>query len=108
MLGLAVGLIVSSLTTKYRDLMHVLGIGLQILMYASPILYPVSQLPEGLQKVVLLNPMASVVEAFRYCLTGSGMIRWGYLGYSTLFIAGIGVVSMVLFHQTEKTFIDIV
>ncbi len=107
-LGLAIGLIVSSLTTKYRDLMHLLTLGLQILMYASPILYPVSQLPSGLQKIVLLNPMASVVEAFRYCLTGSGMIRWGYLVYSTLLVTGIGVVSMVLFHQTEKTFIDIV
>ena len=107
-MGMAVGLIVSSVTTKYRDLMHMLGLGMQILMYASPVLYPVSQLPQGLQKVVLLNPMTSMVEAFRYCLTGSGTFRVGYLIYSMAFATGVWIVSVIVFNQTEKTFIDIV
>ena len=107
-MGMAVGLFVSSLTTKYRDFMHMLGFGMQLLMYASPILYPVSQLPEGLQKIMLLNPITSMVEAFRYCLTGSGTIRVGYLVYSVIVAIGLWIGSVVLFNQTEKTFIDIV
>lgn len=107
-MGMALGLIVSSLTTKYRDLMHMLNLGIQILMYASPILYPISQLPEILKKIVLLNPIAPVIEAFRYCLTGCGTIHLGYLIYSMVFAAGIWIFSVILFNQTEKTFIDII
>lgn len=108
LLGTAMGMIVSSLTTKYRDLIHMLNFGMQILMYVSPILYPISQLPEGAQNFLLLNPLASMVEAFRYCLTGSGMLRVGCLIYSMGFAIGLWLVSVVLFNQTEKTFIDIV
>lgn len=108
LLGMAIGMIVSSLTTKYRDLSHLVRLGMQLLMYAAPVLYPVSQLPVSLQKLVLLNPVSSLIEAFRYSMTGSGTIHWGYLGYSTLFTILILAGSMILFNQTEKTFIDIV
>lgn len=107
-LGMAMGMLISSLTTKYRDLSHVVGFGMQILMYAAPVLYPLSHLPEGWRNVVLLNPMASVVEAFRYCLTGSGGIHVGALVYSFCMTALVTLGSVILFNQTEKTFIDIV
>ena len=107
-LGMAVGMIVSSLTTRYRDLSHLVNPGMQLLMYASPVLYPMSQLPGALQKVVLLNPVSPLIEAFRYCMTGSGTIHWGYLGCSTACTCILLLGSMILFNQTEKTFIDIV
>lgn len=108
MLGMAFGMLVSSLTTRYRDLSHVTRLGMQLLMYASPVLYPVSQLSPDLQKVILLNPVSPMIEAFRYCLTGSGMIHWGALFYSMGITGLLLVGSVVLFNQTEKTFIDIV
>ncbi len=107
-LGMSIGLIVSSLTTKYRDLSHFVSLGVTILMYGSPVLYPITQLPENLQKLILLNPAASAIEAFRYVLTGSGGIHWGSLVYSVIFTGVICVGSLVLFNQTEKTFIDVV
>lgn len=108
LLGTTLGMIVSSMTTKYRDLSHMMGFGLQLLMYAAPVLYPITQLPEVLQKIVFLNPMASVIEAFRFCITGSGSLHLSALIYSVI-VTGICVLgSMILFNQTEKTFIDIV
>lgn len=108
LLGTAIGLIVTSMTTKYRDLTHLVNFGMQLLMYISPVLYPVSQLPESLQPVIRLNPMTSIIEAFRFCMTGSGMIHWLNLLYSTAVVAIILVFSIGLFNKTEKTFIDII
>ena len=108
MLGMAVGMLVSSLTTKYRDLTHLVGFGMQLLMYLAPVLYPISDLPGFLQKIVLLNPMSPVVEAFRFVMTGGGDIHWPALIYSVVVSIMLAFGSMVLFNQTEKTFIDIV
>nr|WP_300304537.1 ABC transporter permease [uncultured Anaerostipes sp.] len=108
LLGMAVGMIVSSLTTKYRDLTHLVGFGMQLLMYLAPVLYPISDLPRFLQKIVLINPMASIVEAFRFAMTGAGDIHWFALLYSTVFAVVAAFGSMILYNQTEKTFIDIV
>lgn len=108
LLGMSIGMIVSSLTTKYRDLNHCIGFGLQVLMYASPILYPISQLPDFLKPIVLLNPTASVIETFRYILTGSGTIHFGALAYSTIMTGIVTLIALVMFNQTEKNFIDIV
>lgn len=108
LLGMAVGMIVSSLTTKYRDLTHLVGFGMQLLMYLAPVLYPISDLPGFLQKIVLINPMASIVEAFRFAMTGAGDIHWFALLYSTVFAVVAAFGSMILYNQTEKTFIDIV
>lgn len=108
LLGTAIGLIVTSLTTKYRDLTHFVNFGMQLLMYMSPVIYPVSQLPEFLQPIVRLNPMTSFIEAFRFCITGGGMIHWWSLLYSTVFLVIILIFSVVLFNRTEKTFIDII
>lgn len=108
LIGMAIGMIISSLTTKYRDLTHLVGFGMQLLMYIAPVLYPISDLPNFLQKIVLINPMSSVVEAFRFAMTGCGDIHWNALLYSIMFALFVSFGSMILFNQTEKTFIDIV
>lgn len=108
LLGMAIGMIVSSLTTRYRDLSHLMNFGMQLLMYASPVLYPISQLPGFLRKLVLLNPIASVIEAFRFCMTGSGTIHGKALLYSMASTMVLLFLAMVLFNQTEKNFIDVV
>ncbi len=108
LLGMAIGMIVSSLTTRYRDLSHLMNFGMQLLMYASPVLYPISQLPGFLRKLVLLNPIASVIEAFRFCMTGSGTIHGKALLYSMVSTMVLLFFAMVLFNQTEKNFIDVV
>lgn len=108
MMGMSVGLIISSLTVKYRDLSHLVTVGLQIMMYGSPVMYPVSQIPEAFRPWILLNPISSLVEAFRYAATGSGVIRWGYVGYSLTAACIMLIISLVMFNQTEKTFIDII
>lgn len=107
-LGLGVGIIVSSLTTKYRDLTFVVGFGAQLWMYATPIVYPMSQIPERWQWVYALNPMASVIETFRYAFLGSGSVKLAQLSVSvcmTIFILGLGII---LFSRIEKTFMDTV
>ncbi len=107
-LGLGIGIIVSSLTTKYRDLTFVVGFGTQLGMYATPIVYPMSQIPEKWQWLYALNPMAAVVETFRYGFLGAGSLNTKSLLISlciTLILFGIGIV---LFSRIEKTFLDTV
>lgn len=107
-MGMSCGLIMSCLTIKYRDFNHLTGIAMSLLLYASPVLYSTSQLPEGLQKVVYINPMSSYVEAFRYCMTGSGAVNCMALIYSSVFTLIVTVIGLIMFNQTEKTFIDII
>lgn len=107
-MGMSAGLIVSCMTIKYRDFNHLTGIAMQLLLYASPVLYSVKELPHWLQKIVFINPMSSFVEAFRFCMTGSGMIHWEAILYSVIVTILIGLFSLVLFNQTERTFIDII
>lgn len=108
LLGMAIGMFVSSMTTKYRDMSHVVNFSMQLMMYAAPVIYSMNQLSPLLQKLVLLNPVASAIEAFRFCLTGSGTIHWGALVYSFIASGLVLTVSLVLFNQTEKDFIDII
>ncbi len=107
-LGLGFGIIVSSLTTKYRDLAHLVGFGTQLWMYATPIVYPTSQIPEKWQWVIALNPMAPIIEAFRYAFLGAGTVHPWQIGLSlgtTLLILTIGII---LFSRIEKSFMDTV
>lgn len=107
-LGLGVGILVSSLTTKYRDLSFAIGFVVQLWMYATPIVYPLSQIPAKWQWLFGLNPMAAVVETFRYSFLGAGTIEPWLLGISfgmTILILAIGIV---LFSRIEKTFMDTV
>lgn len=108
MLGTAMGLIVSCMTIKYRDFSHIVTLLTTIMMYVSPVVYSPSQLPAKVQNLVYINPVSSYVEAFRYCIVGNGELHYGALLYSTVFTLVLTVISVVLFNQTEKDFIDII
>ena len=110
MLGLGVGIIVSSLTTKYRDLAIAVGFGVQLWMYASPVVYPVSMLNNSprLQVLLQFNPMTAPIEVFRAATLGGGTVTaWG-VAYSLVFTAAALVLGVVLFSRIEKTFMDTV
>lgn len=107
-LGLGVGILVSSLTTKYRDLNFVVGFGTQLWMYATPIVYPMSQIPERWQWLYALNPMASIIETFRYAFLGSGSVNTQHLAISAGMTILIFSVGSVLFSRIEKSFMDTV
>jgi lipopolysaccharide transport system permease protein len=104
--ALGVGMIISSLTTKYKDLIFLLTFGIQLLMYATPVIYPLSSLPGKYRWIVLSNPMTSIVETFRYAFLGSGTFSWGYLGYSTIATVVILLVGAIVFNKVEKNFTD--
>jgi lipopolysaccharide transport system permease protein len=106
--GLGFGVLISSLTTKYRDLKFLVAFGVQLLMYASPIVYPLSIVPEKYKWVILANPATGLIEAFKYAFLGAGEFRWTYLGYSTAFTAVILSLGLIIFHKVEKTFMDTV
>ena len=106
MLGLGLGMIISSLTTKYRDLRFLLQFGIQLMMYATPIIYPMSSVPEKYQWIIFSNPMTAIVETFRYGFLGSGSLNVPmliYSGVASVFILGVGTI---IFNRVEKTFMD--
>ena len=107
-LGLGLGIIISAMTTRYRDLTVLVGFGVQLLMYASPIIYPLSTLPEEWRVWASLNPIAPIVELFRYAYLGSGTIDITMLGYSILIISGILFIGIIMFNKVERTFMDTV
>lgn len=108
-LGLGCGIIISSLTTKYRDLAILVGFGVQLWMYATPIVYPLSQLGDGLMKTILLiNPVTAPVEVFRYAVLGRGTIMPQYLLLSWVITIVVVVVGIMIFNKVEKTFMDTV
>lgn len=106
MLALGFGIIISSLTTKYRDLAVLVTFGVQLWMYATPIVYPISQIPAKWQGIMLLNPMAPIVETFRYAFLGSGTIPWFYLGISVVTTLVVLFIGIILFNKVQKTFMD--
>jgi lipopolysaccharide transport system permease protein len=108
LLSLGLGMIFSALTTKYRDLAMLLIFGVQLFMYATPVIYPLSSVPTKYQWLILANPMTSIVETFRYAFLGSGTFHWLHIGYSTattLIILGVGIV---VFNKVQKSFTDTV
>ena len=104
--GLAMGIIISSLTTKYRDLKFLVQFGIQLLMYATPVLYPLSSVSEKYKWIMLLNPMASIIECFKYSFMGVGFFSPFYLIYSLLLLILILFIGVVLFNKIEKSFMD--
>lgn len=107
-LGLGMGIVISSLTTKYRDLQQLIAFGVQLLMYASPIVYPLTSVPGKYKWVLLLNPMTSIIEAFKYSFLGAGIFSPVGLIYSFLFMCGILLAGIVIFSKVEKSFMDTV
>lgn len=108
-LGLGCGIIISSLTTKYRDLAILVTFGVSLWMYITPIVYPMSQLGDGiLKKILLLNPVTAPVEMLRYALLGQGSVMPGYLAMSAVVSIGVMIFGIMIFNKVEKTFMDTV
>ena len=102
------GLIVASITTKYRDLKILLDFGMQIFMYVTPIVYPISAMPEKYRTFIELNPLTSILETFRYGCMGCGALDRGGLIYSTVFLLVILLFSLLLFNRVERNVMDTV
>jgi lipopolysaccharide transport system permease protein len=108
LLALGFGMIFSALTTKYRDLVFLLTFGIQLLMYATPVIYPLSSISDRYKAIILANPMTAIVETFRYGFLGSGSFTWGQLSYSLVFSIAILLLGTVIFNRVEKSFTDTV
>lgn len=108
LLSLGLGMIFSALTTKYRDLAMLLTFGVQLLMYATPVIYPLSSLSDQYRWIILANPMSSIVETFRYAFLGSGTFSWAYLGYSLAMTVVILLIGTITFNRVQKSFTDTV
>ena len=107
-LGTGIGLIVSSVTAKYRDLNILVSFGLSLLMYITPVVYPISQVPPDYRWIMLLNPVAPIVECYRYAFLGSGVFVWQYWLLSIAVTAVVVFLGLLVFHRVEKNFIDTV
>jgi lipopolysaccharide transport system permease protein len=108
LLALGLGMIFSALTTKYRDLAMLLTFGVQLGLYATPVIYPLSKVPAKYTWLILANPMSAITETFRVAFLGSGIFSWVYLGYSTLVTLIILLAGVVIFNSVEKSFTDTV
>jgi lipopolysaccharide transport system permease protein len=107
-LGLGFGIIISALTTKYRDLIFLVGFGVQLLMYASSVLLPISSMPDKIKTLMLFNPLTSVIEAFKYVFLGSGSLEIIWLVYGFGFMILLVATSIIVFNKVEKSYIDTV
>jgi lipopolysaccharide transport system permease protein len=107
-ISLGTGIIISSYTTKYRDLSFLMPFAISVLMYATPIIYPTSALPGTYRLVAELNPIAHIIEAFRFAFTGGGSFSWWGLSYSTIFMVFSLVCGIMVFNKVERTFMDTV
>jgi lipopolysaccharide transport system permease protein len=108
-IGLGLGIIISSLTTKYRDFVVLLSFVVQLAMYATPIVYPLSFLQNSLyRRVIEMNPLTSIVECFRYILFGRGTFTTASLAYSGAFMLAVLFIGVIIFNKVEKTFMDTV
>jgi lipopolysaccharide transport system permease protein len=106
--GLGAGMIISSLTTKYRDLSFLVSFGIQLLMYATTIIYPLSAAPGRYKWLIMANPMTAIIETFRFGCFGQGSFSWETLGYSAGIIILLFMAGIVVFTKVEKNFIDTV
>ncbi len=110
-LGLGLGMVISALTTKYRDLVFLLTFGVQLLMYATPVIYSLADpkiASSSFAWLLHLNPMAPIVETFRYGFLGKGYFSWTSLGYSFIFMVVSLLMGTVIFNKVEKSFMDTV
>ena len=108
-LGMGFGIIISSMTTKYRDLTVLVDFGVQAWMYLTPIVYPLSTVTEGwMQKLLMLNPVTSAVEMMRYAILGKGTLDWGYYGLSWMVTIVVAILGIMIFNKVERNFMDTV
>jgi lipopolysaccharide transport system permease protein len=108
-LGLGTGLIVSSVTIRYKDFAHLLTFGVQLMMFISPVFFPVSGMADSAyKKIILANPMSGIIEAFRYGFTGKGYFSWELLSYDTACVVFLLFTGIVIFNLTEKSVVDVI
>lgn len=110
-LGLGFGLIITSLTTKYRDLKFLITFGVQLWMYVTPVIYPLSVMKNSYSKymwLIVANPLTSIIETFKYAFTGVGVFNWSYLGYSTIFSFVILFIGIMVFNKVQRSFMDVI
>ena len=108
MMGLGFGIIFTSLTTRYRDLNFLIAFGVQLLMYATPVIYPVSAIPEKYKIFIMANPMTPIMETFKYAFLGAGHANLSGLIYASVFTMVVVVIGVIIFNKTEQSFIDTV
>ena len=108
LLGLGLGLVITALTTKYRDLAFLISFGVQLMMYATTVIYPLSAAPANYKWLIELNPMTGIIEAFRFGFLGQGQLTFSSFGYSVAFTLVALVLGVIIFNKTEKTFVDTV
>jgi len=106
LLSLGCGIIVSAATTRYRDLRFVVGFGVQLWMYATPVAYDIGIIPARYLPIYMLNPMTPIINTFRYAFLGVGQIDWGYYGIGWGVTLALLLLGIVLFSRVEKTFMD--
>ena len=106
MIAIGFGMIFSSLTAKYKDLSFLLAFGVQLWMYVTPIIYPVSSIPEKYAFFIRLNPLCSIIEAFRFIFLGSGTWSWDGIVYSAIFATVLFLMGNIIFGKTERSFMD--
>lgn len=111
-LGLGFGLIITSVTTKYRDLTFLVQFGVQLWMYATPVIYPLSVLAQGRAAKYLwlmkLNPLTSILETFKLAFLGTGTFSWGYFSYSMCFTVVVMTLGILVFNKVQKSFMDVI
>jgi lipopolysaccharide transport system permease protein len=107
LLGLGTGMIISSLTTRYKDLAHLTTFGVQLLMFASTVIFPLSSIGTGTYSLVIkANPMTGIIEAFRYAFLGKGQLNWALLGYDAGCLLFLMFLGIIVFNSIEKSFVD--
>ena len=110
-LGLGFGMIISSMTTKYRDLRFMITFGIQLWMYATPVIYPLSVMKDTYPKyiwVLVANPLTAILETFKYAFTGVGEFNWIYLGYSLMVTIIILMLGIIIFNRVQRNFMDVI
>lgn len=105
-LGMGLGTLLSSVTTRYRDLSKLVSVSMRLLMFAAPVIYPMSKVPDQYKWIIQLNPMTAIIESFRYAWLGSGNFSWANLGYSTGFMLVALIAGTIAFNQAGKTAMD--
>ena len=106
--GMSWGLVITSLTTKYRDLKQFVSFGISLFMYATPVIYPLSAAPGEYKYLIELNPLTPIFEAFKYSCMGCGSLSWGGLLYSTIFMCVTLFFAVLIFNRVERNFMDTV
>ena len=108
-LGMGFGIIISSMTTKYRDLTVLVDFGVQAWMYMTPVVYPLSTVADGwMRDLLMLNPVTSAVEMLRYAILGKGTIAWGFYGLSWVITMIVALLGIMIFNKVERNFMDTV